>query len=177
MSMNNIRDHYDAAFMEAFDREYREAELQPKVIELPEGKYQFLVTEVKITDRNNLTYDGLQPDQYFEHTLQITLKVISDKCNGFLTNKFHGLCLGNVKRIKADLSAMGHEFEGLEKLFDDIEAGTMIGLIIDGKVTKKTGKNDNVYTNVWLDRCVGRKQMEEAKGYTPVEDDDDIPWG
>lgn len=175
--MGNFRDSYDMAFMEAFNREYREAKLEPKVVELPEGRYQFAVKDVKIIDKGNLTVDGLQPDQYYEHTLVIQLKVINDcQDKGALVNKFHGLCLGSVKRIKADLSAMGHEFEGLDALFDDIEAGSMLGLIIDGRVTKKTVK-DKTYTNIWLDRCSGRLTPEEmGMGYTPDDDDEEMPW-
>lgn len=177
MSMNNIRDHYDAAFMEAFDREYKEAKLEPRFMELPAGRYQFVVTNVKIVEQNNFHKQNLTQDRYYEHQLSITLKVVSDNYKDALTVKRHGLCLGNIKGIKGDLNAMGHEFEGLDKLFDDVEAGTMIGLIMDGRVTKKKGKDDKEYTNVWLDRCVGRAELDEAKGYTPVEDDDDLPWG
>lgn len=175
--MGNFMDRYDQAFVDAFDKEYRETDIGPRVVELPEGKYQFVVTEVKIIDRDNLRIEGLKQDQYYEHTLVIQLKVISENCRDYLTNKFHGLCLANVRRIKADLSAMGHEFDGLHKLADDIEAGTMIGLIIDGKVTKKHS-GDKTYTNVWLDRCSGRMTLEQmGMGYAPVDDDDELPWG
>ena len=176
MSMSGFLDRYDAAFIDAFDREYREAEVAPRVVELPEGRYQFVVTEVKIIDKDNLKVDGLKPDQYYEHTLVIQLKVVSEQCRDALTNKFHGICLGNVKRIKGDLSAMGHEFEGLERLAEDIEKGSMIGLILDGKVTKKK-YGEKVYTNVWLDRCAGRMTPEQmGMGFTK-EEDDELPWG
>lgn len=175
MSMSNFLDKYDAAFVNAFDREYKEAKLEPRFIELPAGRYQFVVTDVKIVEQDNFDRQDLEQDQYYEHQLSITLKVISDNCKDALTVKRHGLCLGNIKRIKGDLSAMGHEFEGLAQLAEDIESGSMIGLIIDGRVTKKTYK-DKEYTNVWLDRCSGRMKPEEM-GFTQEDDDEELPWG
>lgn len=175
--MNNFLNNYDAAFINAFDEEYKNAKLENSRMELPEGRYQFVVTEVKIVERNNLSISGKKQDQYYEHQLVIGLKVISEDCKGVVANKYNGLCLDRVKAIKADLSAMGHEFEGLEKLAEDIENGTMIGLIIDGHVTKRPGKDKNrVYTNIWLDRCVGKLKPEEM-GYSPVDDDEELPWG
>lgn len=177
--MNNFLENYGAAFVDAFDDAYQNAKLGPKVVELSEGRYQFGVQEVKIIEKGNSQYPGLDADQYYDHMLVIQLRVLNDCAyKDCLTNKFHGICLANVKRIKGDLSAMGHEFEGLNKLVDDIEAGTMIGLIVDGRVTKKRGKTGKEYTNVWLDRCVGRMTPEEmGMSYHPEDDDDEMPWG
>lgn len=175
----NFMDNYGAAFEEAFKREYDNAQLGPSYVELEAGRYQFGVVDVRITDANNTKYDNLQPDQYYDNTLAITLKVLNEgPYKGCMTHKYDGICLANVKRIKGDLVAMGHEFEGMAKLVEAIENGSMIGLIVDGRVTKRNGKTGKVYTNVWLDRCVGRMSEEQMAGsFTQVDDDDELPWG
>lgn len=172
-------DKYDAAFVAAFDNEYRNAKLGPRIQELPVGRYQFVVTEFKVIEKNNFNVDGLRDDQYYEHMIVIQLKVISEgEYKDVIQNKYNGICLANIKRIKGDLSAMGHEFEGLDNLFEVIENGSMIGVIVDGHVTEKTGKNGKVYHNLWLDRCAGRMTPEQmGGGFSQVDDDDELPWG
>lgn len=175
----SIYDNYGAAFDEAFKREYDNTSLAPSFVELEAGRYQFGVVDVRITDQGNTRFDGLQPDQYYDNTLAITLKVLNEgPYKGCMTHKYDGICLANVKRIKGDLVAMGHEFEGMAKLIQAVEDGSMIGLIVDGRVTKRNGKTGKVYTNVWLDRCVGRMSEEQmGGGFTPADDDEDLPWG
>lgn len=178
--MSNFLDNYDRAFIDAFDREYQSAEVQSASVTLPEGRYQFLVTDVVVIDRANTNIMGLEADQYYENMLVIDLKVLTDgPYKGARTSKYNGICLANIKRIKGDLQGMGVEFEGLEKLALDIERGVMIGLIVDGRVTVKASKKnpDKLYSNIWLTRCVGRMSPEEMQGgFTPVEDDE-LPWG
>ena len=174
--MGNFLDNLGAAFVDAFDSEYRNAQTGSRAINLPEGKYQWVVTEVKIIDRGNGQVEGLREDQYYDYTLVIQLKVLDGQCKDAITNKYNGICLANVSRIKADLSAMGHEFEGLEKLVGDIEDGSMIGLIMDGKVTVKH-KGEKTYTNIWLDRCSGKMKLPDNTSAFVREDEDDLPWG
>lgn len=177
--MANFRDSYDAAFVSAFDNEYRNAKLGSRPVELPVGRYQFVVTEFKVIEKNNFNVLGLRDDQYYEHMIVTQLKVITEgEFNGAIQNKYNGICLANIRRIKSDLNAMGHEFEGLDNLFEVIENGDMIGVIVDGHVTEKTGKNGKNYHNLWLDRCVGRMTPEQmGGGFNQVDDDDELPWG
>ena len=174
--MGNFLDNMGAAFVDAFDSEYRNSSLGQRTMSLPEGKYQWVVNDVKIIERGNSQFEGLREDQYYDYTLVIQLKVLEGEYKDAMTNKYHGICLANVSRIKSDLSAMGHEFEGLEKLVRDIEDGSMIGLIIDGKVTVKH-KGEKTYANIWLDRCSGKMKMPASTNPFVQEDDDELPWG
>lgn len=179
--MSSFLSKYDAAFINAFNDEYRNADVGNKPVVLDEGRYQFAVSDVKIVDSNNFTVQGLDEDAYYEHALVIELRVLSDGAfKGKTTSKWHGICLKSIRGIKGDLEAMGHEFHGLEGLVEAIANGDMLGLIVEGRVTKKQGKKnpEKIYTNIWLDRTVGKlpaAQEGSERGFQQV-DDDELPW-